>query len=177
MAIGGGFLSDSSTASLGSSSVDIKYSGGAVTGELALGGTPAPGFVLAFGTSFATVPNPTAKAGDIETSNANVNLNLTTVGLLADYYFDPRGGAHIQALIGMGQMSASNDSGDTSNENPIGFAMDLGGGYEWWVGEQWGIGVLGRLSYGSLKWKDSSSDLETKHNVVVPALLLSATYH
>jgi len=55
--------------------------------------------------------------------------------------------------------------------------MTLGGGYEWWVGEQWGIGVLGRLTYASLTWTSDSNTIETRHGVVVPAVLFTATYH
>ena len=178
MGIGGGYLSDkSSIDGPFGNGTDRSTRGSAVAFELSLGGTPLPGFVVGVGIASCTVPNPTTKTGDVKSTDADAQLNLSTMGLLADYYFDPSGGAHAQAIVGFGGLDATNKNGDIAGEKPSGFAMTFGGGYEWWVGEQWGIGVLGRLTYASLTWTSDSNTIETRHRVVVPAVLFTATYH
>ena len=52
----------------------------------------------------------------------------------------------------------------------------LGVGYEWWVGDEWSLGLLGRISYGSMSGSDDRG-VSWTHTTYAPALLLSATYN
>ena len=51
----------------------------------------------------------------------------------------------------------------------------LGAGYEWWVEDQWSLGVLGRVQYAHLSW--SGAGTEETDSVLAPGLLMSATFH
>jgi hypothetical protein len=57
----------------------------------------------------------------------------------------------------------------------------VGFGHEWWVGDQWSLGILGRVTYGSLTGKEEfrslPSDTEWSHSVLAPSVLMSVTYH
>jgi hypothetical protein len=55
--------------------------------------------------------------------------------------------------------------------NAKGPAFSAGGGYEWWVGRQWSIGVQGQLSYAPLQAPDES------HDLVSFGVLASFTFH
>ncbi len=172
MALGGGYMTDSETVSGG---LDFTIKGGAGTAEFALGGTPAPGFVIGGAVSAVVASSPTIEHGGTSVTASGMDLNLSLVGLFVDYYFDPTGGLHAQGTVGYGELSVSDDSGNKTTQNPTGPGFNLGLGYEWWVGEQWGIGLLGRVTYASLKYEMSAG--EDKHSVLVPALLFTATYH
>jgi hypothetical protein len=176
MALGGGYLSDSEKVSNG---LDFTIKGGAATADVALGGTPAPGLVIGGAVSAVVASSPTIESGDVSVTASGVDMNLSLVGLLVDYYFVPTGGLHAQGTVGYGELSLSDDSGNTTTQNPSGPAFNLGVGYEWWVEEQWGIGLLGRVTYASLKYSTRAGGVgvEDKHSVVVPALLFTATYH
>jgi hypothetical protein len=51
-----------------------------------------------------------------------------------------------------------------------------GVGHEWWVGEQWGVGILGRLTFLSLEGEDDSN-VSWSHQMLLPAVLFTATLH
>jgi hypothetical protein len=109
---------------------------------------------------------------------------LSQIGPFIDYYFDPNGGGHIQASIGLGV--ADQGKGDLGAAyTGTGLALMVGGGYEWWIGEEWSLGVLLRVQYLNLKGHPAEEDVEpldaedidVEAPFLVPALLLSITYH
>jgi hypothetical protein len=53
----------------------------------------------------------------------------------------------------------------------------LGFGYEWWIGDEWSMGVLGRLSIAVLGEEDDRGRDFSRVAVASPAFLLSVTYH
>ena len=92
------------------------------------------------------------------------------------------------ALIGLGfssRISAQEASLDPGAKRKIttvsnvhhagGTGLVLGVGYEWWIGDQWSAGILGRLVYGSVKGKDAGIELE--HKLTIPSLLATFTFH
>ncbi|MBX3128238.1 MAG: hypothetical protein KF718_16055 [Polyangiaceae bacterium] len=156
---------------------DVSITGMGVAGQFLLGGTPAPGFVIGGGSMGFSAPRAKLKEDGQEVALDDETFNLSMLGLFVDYYFDPTQGFHLQALIGFAQLSSDDSDAD---ENPTGVGLSLGLGYEWWVGEQWGLGVLGKLMYASTS---VDVDLVTggtgsiKYQTLVPALLLTATLH
>jgi hypothetical protein len=100
--------------------------------EFALGGTAAPGlvvggmtspkFLLVGGSEFAT---------------------MSFLGPFVDYYPDPSNGLHFLGGVGV----ATTNVPDRWNSFAVSFEALAGLGKEWWVGSQWSIGLLGRLSY------------------------------
>lgn len=160
-------------------------SGGGVASEFALGGTVAPGLVLGGGIYGISVPSPSYE-DDNGTSTDGDQLVLSSIGPFIDYYFDPNGGGHIQAAIALGVASQAKGDLDAAYSG-TGVALMFGGGYEWWIGEQWSMGILARLQYFSVKGhpdEDDASalgfnadDVDVEGTFLVPALLLSLTYH
>jgi hypothetical protein len=112
---------------------------------------------------------------------------LSTIGPFVDYYFMPDQGFHAQAgfAFAVAPLKLSNGLVD-SKITPTGWAAMLGTGWESWVGEQWGIGVLARVQYSRLHASeatieggnaDQTVDLDLTEHVIVPAVLFTATYH
>ena len=56
-------------------------------------------------------------------------------------------------------------------ESEYGIGFNAMVGKEWWVGEDWGIGATGYLSYGTMKDKDYTI------NYFYVGVLFSATYN
>jgi hypothetical protein len=99
-------------------------------------------------------------------------LNLTMLGPFFDYYVHRSDGLHFGLALGLAILSADNSSLD---ENPLGIAGTLAGGYDWWIGTQWSVGLLVRLTYAGLIFENEAID--ERHNVLVPALTTTFTHH
>jgi hypothetical protein len=149
--------------------VSAQASGLGIPSELAFGGTPAPGLVLAVGNSGVAFPNPEDERGAGQ-------LAFNAWGPLVDYYPDPRLGLHVQvsALFVYGLSSRKDD---VEAAYGPGWGAMLGGGYEWWIAEQWSLGVVLRANYYAVTLEGRNTGLETDVRAVVPAVLFAATYH
>jgi hypothetical protein len=185
--------------SVESESVRVCFSNGCTTGkiestvggfgaatEIALGGTVAPGLVIGGGIYNHVIPSP--KSDDLKAAGYSVNQDVelettyfTLYGPFIDFYFDPLGGLHLQGALGLGVLASGKgkfeSSGDAVDEHTAtGIGAMVGIGHDWWVGEQWSVGVLGRVTVASLTGEDDG-DVEWNHTVIAPAILFTATLH
>ena len=100
----------------------------------------------------------------------DVSLYLIGIGMFVDYYLDPKDGLHFQGLIGWGGLEASYE-GDVSGSDPTGMLLSIGGGYDFWVADEWSIGPMARFVYAPLSLNDVS------YNTIAPGVLANFTYH
>ena len=156
---------------------DGAVSGFAGLGELALGGTLWPGFVVGGGMTMATVRSANSAASSGKAGSAYHDNTLQIGGLFADWYPEPGKGMHLQGMLGLAGISVQDSTSKASSaeNSAVGFGLVVGVGNEWWVADQWSLGVLGRFQAASLTWeRDGTKGSAT---VLVPGVLLSATYH
>jgi hypothetical protein len=162
--------------------LDVSGSGFAVATELSIGFTPVPGLVLGVGSFTTSIPSLKAKSKQEETGNYVFRISqLAVLGPLVDWYFFPKYGFHAEAAPGLATYVAG--AGEPATEGPlaqahtaIGFGFILGVGYDFWLGDQWSLGLLGRFSYGSTTGSDGRGANFT-HSSYAPALLITLTYH
>lgn len=141
--------------------------------SILLGGTVGPVVIGGgFFADHATSPGAKVETPGFSASGSLTDVTMTLIGLgvFADYYVDPHGGLHFQPFVGWGGLERSY-RGDSGGSDPTGLVMALGGGYDWWVGDEWSIGVMGRVAYAPLKFNDVSVP------TVAPAILATFTYH
>lgn len=167
--LGVGYLSSSEEAG----PAKTTYSGITTPFAFLLGGTVGP--VVIGGGFFgdrAASPKATYEAPGVSGSQDlnDVTLTLIGIGMFADIYPDVHKGLHIQPFLGWGGLDAS-VNGNSGGSDPTGLVTAIGVGYDWWVGDQWSIGVMGRFAYAPLKLNDAS------FNTIAPALLATFTYH
>jgi len=190
LAAGGSYFSDAVESDplplIGTVSGTLK--GGAISAEAAIGGSIAPGFVAGGALFVSYLPSPSAtnassKGAPFSGPIGELDFDPTTItviGPFVDYYFNPNLGFHVQGCVGYGLLSfgeGNQPGGGTLHVNAqtgSGLAAVVGGGYEWWVSESWGVGVLGQLMMGWGSGDDTMSHT-WKHQVLVPGLLVSAT--
>jgi hypothetical protein len=106
-------------------------------------------------------------------------MSLGLLGPFVDYFIDPRNGWHVQGALGAAWMSVgkSTRNGVTYPQMDLGgIGFSLGGGYEWWVGKQWGLGVLLRGTFVTVGSNQTADERWSYHGLALPELLLSATY-
>lgn len=157
-----------------SNDVKATYTGLGPAYELLIGGTLGSGFVLGGGFVGQDVTEP-----DVEVTTANVSvsgsiqnqsLGIVAVGLFLDWFPDPKGGAHVGLLIGPANIGLQNENGGSAD----GSGASLFGGYDFWIGKQWSLGVEGRFvavlashdRYGA-----SYDDAATSYQLMLTALL------
>jgi hypothetical protein len=176
LGFGFGFMNTKGEIDLPNSS-ELSITGAGFTGEFMIGGTPTPGFVIGGGTSGFTVFDPKFEVDGEEVNTTADSVNLSMIGLFVDVYPDPKQGLHVQGMVGYAQLSS--DETDSDDERPDGLGLAVGVGYEWWVGEQWGVGILGKLTYASTKIENSlgTTSVDVTYTTLAPALLFTATLH
>jgi hypothetical protein len=141
--------------------------------ELAFGGAVAPGVIIGGGIYGTSVASPTYKQGDAEEDGGTAIASM--IGPFVDFYPNPTGGLHLQLAIGYTALSA--EKGDVypnDDQSGGGFGVVVGVGYEWWIGEQWSAGILGRVQYVSGSVEDSG-DGKNKTDVSGPIYPLMGT--
>jgi hypothetical protein len=194
MALGVGGLSGSYRADVSGATKD-DVSGVAALDELAFGGTPSPGVVIGGGIYGSTTPSPTLSADGAEIKAGAIGVGV--VGPFVDVYPNPQTGFHLQAAMGLALLTASegdpqqicfSSGGQTAcgtGRAPAddylgaGLGIVVGVGYEGWVGDQWSIGGLARLTYasGTMSAVNDTSRPDIKVSGVLPGALLTITYH
>jgi hypothetical protein len=166
-------------------SVEGSLVSAAAAFELAIGGTPAPGLVI--GGGFFS-----GGSGEVESSDLSVDgrpvprikysqLTFTLLGPFIDYYFDERSGFHLQGALGLAYMdvgTGKRGSTTVTDERTLGgLGFMLGGGYEWFVGDQWSLGGLLRMRYGALETDNDDDERWTFQTLAIPEILFNATFH
>lgn len=159
-----------------------EYSDTGLAIDLAIGGTLGAGVVLAFG-----IASNNLQGYKLDT-NAGANdpndATLTNVGLLIDWYVDPKKGFHVFGMPGQTLLSVNRsgtrrlDDGTTTQNDTLGTGLGLtvGAGYEWFVGDEWSIGVLGRYTTASLEDPESGTT-KFKYKTSAFGILGVATFH
>jgi hypothetical protein len=181
MRLGLGAIYSNTTVSIDGASDDITYKGGGAVFEFMLGGTPAPGLVIGGALLGHGVAEPTVEQGGQEITAENTTLSLGVFGPFVQYYFDPNGGFYLQGLLGFAQGRTTYEFRGVKfqSEPAAGGAIALGGGYDFWVGDQWSLGPELRFLFASLKADDDQSGISADYtyNVFVPSLAFTVTLH
>jgi hypothetical protein len=131
------------------STEDAKVSGGGLSFDFMLGGTPTPGLVIGGALMVDTAPNPTVKFGDLE-SDGDFDASFGFIGPFIDGFFDPEGGFHVGGGIGFTGFTLDDKDSDEDDDLAFGGGgLSLWLGYDAWVSSQWSLGGLVRVSGGS----------------------------
>jgi len=149
--------------------------------ELAIGGTLKNGLVLGAGLYTASVVTPFVFEGSGRPLPSEFRRPdmFGLLGIMGDFYPNPRRGLHLQAALGVAALTGLNPGGNIWSDRhaAVGGGAMLGIGYEWWVGEQWSLGILGRGTVAALA-EDDAHGVRWFHFVAAwPSILFTVTYH
>lgn len=155
--------------------------------ELAIGGTISEGVVL--GGAFYTFDLLTSTLkfekdsaeGAVPPPELDTELrNLVLLAPFIDIYPNPRRGFHVQGALGLAVLTASvfgSSATDQSDYAAIGGGLMLGAGYEWFVADEWSLGILGRATISVLTGEDDSGVRWIHVPATSPSFLVTLTYH
>jgi hypothetical protein len=166
---------DESAGILGSS--EFEYSGFSVTFSLDLGGSPVDDLVIHgriadFLNASPSVSMDGEDLGEVD----NLSLAGVLFGVGVTYYFMPIN-LYITGVVGPSWISVGGSSVDSDGDTlstDVGFGLNFDIGKEWWVGDNWGLGVAGRLWVTGVEHESSLGPIQ--YGFVGGALMFSATY-
>lgn len=171
-ALGGGFARDgiSYTGPFGGNFPAAEASGVSFSGDLAVAGSLKPGLFLGGTFFFEQVASPKVTF-DGAAVNADVSVGtLLFIGPCIDWYFDPHKGMHLVGAVGGSRITTKDKSGQTSDASPVGGGLMAGFGWDWWIGERWSAGLLGRVVITSM------TDSDVRHTWTSFSLMGTLTY-
>jgi hypothetical protein len=143
---------------------------------LSVGGTPSRGLVVG-GTVWAASMDPVfVEAGKTATpDDDSVKVTLLRLGPFMDFYPDPARGFHLVTAAALTVQVESDVKGNPIEPAALGAALSIGPGYEWFITDQFSLGLLGRVSLGRLVRTPKEG---AQHILwIAPELALTATYH
>ncbi len=177
-AVGFGTLASGSVTPPGGGG-DVKLAGSGPAVELAFGGTLSSGLVVGGGIYGMSIGSPSYSRNSASVDGGAALVS--TVGPFIDWYPNPAGGFHFQVSIGWAILSAGKGSKTPTyparDQSGNGFALLGGAGYEWWIADQWSLGVIARVQYASGSVKGDGDTDSTSVSLLMPALLVGVTYH
>ena len=140
-----------SRAEISDNTGQLEVKGGATDVNIAIGGMVGPNFAL-HGTIWGwSMSDPdgelTISGGGSGSGTINGTLTMGALGVGGTYYFMPSN-FYMSYSLGMGSL---NGDGEIDGKTKPGVALDATLGKEWWVGDQWGLGLAGGVTYFSSK--------------------------
>lgn len=154
--------------SLPDGSMEIRGPGAGL--YVAIGGTPIENFVIFGEIVGQSATSPELKLdGVVYDSNDSVSLSFSQIGPGAAYFFG-ESSFFVSGSIGFADATLETPSGKASGS---GWGFRIGAGKEWWIGEQWGLGLGAHFLKSFLKDDDNSDELGGTSF----GLNLSATFH
>jgi hypothetical protein len=149
-------------------------------GELSIGGSPTPGLVLAGSWFMGNIANDVVERDDGTELELDDILQFSMLGFTIDYYVDEQGGFHFGGTFGGAVAGAPlPDEALFDFIGGWGGAIALSTGYDWWVAQQWSLGLLLRGIFAGLKGEDTKEDItasETSGYLSI-GILFSVVYH
>jgi len=150
--------------------VDQTIKGMTIPIAFLFGGNLSDKLILGGGIVADRASKPTLESGGVEVET-DVTQYIVGLGAYVDYYLDPvKNGLHFQGYVGWGGLETSSN-GNVGGSDPTGLVTYIGGGYDWWISDQWSAGVMGRILYAPL----SQNSVGVK--VFEPALIGALTWH
>ncbi len=144
--------------------LDFDLNGGGTFLDLGIGGTIAPGFVLAFGLAGVTARNVDSSNNAIDVDQMAISMG----GLLLDWFPWDDGGFHVCGIVGFGSGRVEGLDDDLD----AGLGLVGGVGYDMWVSDQWSVGASGKILY-----VEGAKGSSREYDALAPMVSLTALYH
>ncbi len=155
----------------------LEISGTAGDVNLAVGGMISPNLAL-HGTLWGwSMSDPDGKLSitgfGSGSGTLNGDLTMGAIGAGVTYYIMPSN-FYLSGSLGMGSL---NGTKDMDGKTKPGLALDGTVGKEWWVGDAWGLGLNGGISYFSSKDDTILGGIPENWSGPAFALRFSATFN
>jgi hypothetical protein len=159
---------------------DASITGSATMGDIGIGGTVAPGLVLG-GVIRAWTARGTFDGGPVITDakttyyvngtptptkltlTGNSRINTGELGAMLDWYPNPEKGWHVGGSVGLDVMTLTDDAGTQTTAGGVGGSIF--GGYQFWLGPSWSLGLAAVMSMAGVSHLDDSNQNNTGYKL------------
>ena len=142
----GGLSTESTTFTSALGTGKQEMSGTAAEFSVALGGALNPNFVIGGQLWGTTVSSPDVKFAGRTLDSTDTTQTLSGIGVYLAYYVMPLN-LYVAATPSIGSLSLK--QGGTEFSTKSGFALRLAVGKEFWVSDNWGLGLNLQYAYAS----------------------------
>lgn len=150
MDLGGGGMSSSAE----QGGTEVKLSGGSGQFSVGVGGALTPNFILAGQLWGVSATDPTVKVNGSSYGSLDARLTLSAIGVQLVYYFMPVN-VYLSLTPSLTQLTI--DDGTSSADSDVGFGLKFAVGKEWWVSDNWALGLNGQLAFASNDDKEAGA--------------------
>ena len=140
-----------------------------------------PGLIIAADIGGHDVSNPSRSQRNDSYSPAGVSYSR--LGVMADWYINPRRGFHVQSGIAFASLTLPDSTRNLRTFQTAsypdalsGVGGNIGVGWEGWVGADWSIGGLLRFDWASLRQSVDNGGV-ARASVTTPSLLFTMTFN
>lgn len=151
---------------------DVTAGGGALSLDALVGGTPTPGLVLGGALLADHVQKATVEQDGRDIGDAIVETGM--FGAFIDGFPDAKGGFHLGGALGFANIHTDVDGADEVRDD-TGFGGAVWVGYDAWVGDEWSLGALLRVSAAIGKSEKDGQDRDAESRALT--LMFTALYH
>lgn len=144
---------------------ELRVAGPSGAFAFSIGGAVAEDLILFGHLTASSMQRPTFSYGD-HRFEIDGSVEVGGIGVGLAYYFMPAN-LYVSGALLATRLELSDDHGTTLAESKTGGGIELAVGKEWWVSDNWGLGLAGRVMMASI---DGT-------RTVSPALVFSATYN
>jgi len=130
---------------------DYKYSGITTIMDIAIGYSVIENLAITADLFGGIQINPKRTVNGHSVSTSGIQLDSLGFGVGATYYFMP---LNLYANLGIGVAEMVLDAGNTRSETNTGGGFHVGVGKEWWVSDNWGLGLAGQFFYMAVPVED-----------------------
>lgn len=160
-----------------STSNELTFAGAAGGTTIDVGGSLGDNLAIFGRVRSAAIVSPTVWLNDEELGSSDaIGVSQTMVGVGVSHYIMPLN-LYLGAAVGFALISIEIERNgvESSYESDLGAGLDLEIGKEWWVSDNWGLGVAGRLSLASADASDDSDEAGDSSALYL-AVMFTATY-
>jgi hypothetical protein len=149
---------------------DLKLDGGAGEFSVAVGYNVVPNFIVGGQLWGVTVGDADVEVNGAEISGDDTTVTLSGLGVNLTYYFMPIN-VYLQATPSITVLSGERNRVDL--ETDAGFGLRVAVGKEWWVSDNWAIGLNAQAAFSS---NDDEGALSPSWTSQWYGVAFSATY-
>jgi hypothetical protein len=173
LTLGLGYGTTSASADI-AGAADVDISGLSGSFAIDLGGAVTENLVIHARMSDLSMVNPNVSVDGMDLGDADeTSLTAFLFGPAITYYLMPAN-VYLTAAIGISWLRITNWNTDRAAATDIGFGLNADIGKEWWVSDDWGLGVAGRFWFTHTS--ESAGGVDFNYDLPGFAILFSATF-
>ena len=153
---------------------ELSFGGVSGNATLGIGYAVVENLIINLDIFGSAVTDPTVEIDGKDIGEADAEVTISNIGIGATYYIMP---TNVYLAGSIALASGSVKSGRVSIETDTGYGMNVAIGKEWWVSDNWGIGVAGQLFHTVLPNENLITGEELDLKTTSIGILFSATFN